>query len=725
MKHEIVELTIEGMSCASCVQNIQSTLQNLPGVSQASVNFATNKASVSFDSDLITQKDLINAIQNTGYYAEVSSDNMTEHHHLKNSDQIAFKEFLLSFVLSLPLFLQMIGMLIGYPEYLPSWMALILASAVQFWCGWRFYVSSYHSLMAGTANMDVLIALGTTAAYLYSFIVFLFDLPLPNYFETSATIITLILLGSWLESKSRARASSAIEKLIKMQPKKARVKRGEQFIDLPIEEIKPGDIFLVRPGENIPVDGEVIEGDSTVNESLLTGESMPVQKKPKDSLFTATTNVNGILQGKALRVGSETVLAGMVRLVQQAQNSKAPIQKLADSVSAVFVPIVLVISAITFIGWLIAGYTLSDSLISAVAVLVIACPCALGLATPIVILVASGRAAELGILFKEAGAIEEAQKLDSMIFDKTGTLTLGKPSVKQVISYENHSEEGVMTIAAALEHNSKHPLAEAILDYAKSKGIPIEPTTQFESYPGKGVSAEKRGQTYFLGSTRFAIERGLKPNLKPLEELETEGNTICLIWKEKLIGALAIKDAVRPQSKRAISELNAMDIYTIMITGDNRKTASAVARELHIKEFYSEVLPAGKAERVYQLKSMGRKVGMVGDGINDAPSLAAAHVGFAIDTGSDIAIEASDVTLVGSDLLGVVRAIQLSKAAFRKIKQNLFFAFIYNILGIPLAAFGLLNPVIAAAAMAASSLCVVGNALTLKKWKEENHALHD
>ena len=633
MVQKSVILNIQGMSCVSCSQSITKALLNVKGVSKASVNFATSQAEVVYDDELIPEQYLIDAVHKSGYEAEIPR-NYSEHHHEVQGDR-AFLEFLVSALLTLPLFLQMIGMLLGFTDRMPGWMEFFLATAVQFWCGWKFYVSSYHALKAKTTNMDVLVAIGTSAAYFFSVVVFALNLNQPLYFVSSAMIITLILLGRWLESRSKRKASEAIEKLLKLQPKTARVERDGEFFDIPIDEMSIGDIFLVRSGENIPVDGVVIEGLSSVNESLLTGESLPVSKDKGSKVYAATNNLNGSITAKATQVGSETVLASIIRLVQQAQNSKAPIQKLADQISEIFVPLVIGISLVTLLGWLLAGAAFSTALINAVSVLVIACPCALGLATPTVILVASGKAAEMGILFKEASALQQAQKMDFLIFDKTGTLTEGKPSVNKIVPQGNYKIQDVLLIAASLEHNTKHPLAEAILSEARTKGIPIEPATRFESIPGKGVSAEKRGKRYYLGSTRFALEHAAVLDTAAIEALQATGSTVCVIWSDdEVIGYISISDQLRKNSAFAVQALNKMGVYTAMLTGDDRKTAAAIAKQADVKEYFAEVLPEYKAERVQELKKMGKIVGMVGDGINDAPALAAANVGIAMETGA-------------------------------------------------------------------------------------------
>lgn len=683
------ELYVEGMSCASCVKRIEKALQKLDGVDKVEVNFATGKAQV-FHSEEIAPKKMVAAIHQAGYHAELKKDSHQHEHHED------FYRFFISLLLTLPLILQM------FVPVIPKVVQALLASAVQFWGGANLYKGSYHALRTGSANMDLLIILGTTAAYLFSLCVLFFGLHEPLYFDTSALIITLVLFGRWLESKSKARASDAIQKLLQLQPKSAKVKRGEEFVEIPISQMVKGDIFLVRPGESVPVDGVVMEGESAVNESMLTGESVPVKKRKEDEVFAATNNQSGSLLVQATKVGDETALAAIVRLVDQAQSSKAPIQRLADLVAAIFVPVVVAISLITFAGWLLAGGTISTALINAVAVLVIACPCAIGLATPTVVVVASGIGAQRGILFREVKALERAKAMDLLLIDKTGTLTEGKPEV-------THVEGDVLEIAYALENHSDHPIAEAISAYAKKQGVKLLSVQEFAALPGKGVRGKINGTLYMAGSPAFAKEEGIEAGMND-----------CLIWeKGRLLGSLTIADPLKKNSAAAIARLQEMGLRTIMLTGDRLETAQRIAQEAGIAEFAAEVLPEEKAGKVQEYKKLGKVVGMVGDGINDAPALAAADVSFAIGAGSDVALESSDITLVRNDLSSVVDAVQLSQATFRKISQNLFFAFIYNCLGIPLAAFGFLNPVIAAAAMAFSSISVVGNALLLRRWKPQ------
>ena len=697
-RKSVVEMTIRGMSCVSCAKGIEKVLSSVEGVREAKVNFATSTAIVDAVEG-VEKSRLLEAVKNAGYNAEISQEDGHYHHFSEQYE--ALKRLAFSALFSLPLLLPMFFL------PLPGWIQCILASIVQFVPGARFYRSSYYSLKTGSANMDVLIALGTSAAYGFSLAVLLMGADGHLYFESSAMIITLVLMGQWLEALSKGRASEAIKKLLDLQPKMARVQRGGEWSEIPVKEIIAGDLFQVRPGESIPVDGEVIEGSSLVNESMLTGESIPVEKKEKDTVYAATQNGNGTLKARATKVGSETVLAGIVRLVEHAQNSRAPIQRLADQISGVFVPVVLAISLVTFIGWMLWNGSVNDALINAVAVLVIACPCALGLATPTVIMVASGEGAKRGILFKDAEALETAQKMKRVAFDKTGTLTRGEPRVVDVIS---KSPEKLLEIANALEGASEHLLGDAVRAYAKEKGVKQLEVTCFEAIPGKGVQGEIDGTRYVLGSLFFARDSGIQV------DCESNGNTIAVVWsKQEMLGCIAFQDVLREHSAEAVEKMIALGVTPVMITGDHQRTAEAIAKEAGIKEFFSEVLPDQKAEKINELKKEGYLVGMVGDGINDAPALAAADVGIAMGKGSDIAIETAGVSLMREDLRLVPEMIRLSKLTFKKIKQNLFFAFFYNSIGIPLAAIGLLNPMVAALAMSLSSLSVVVNALLLKR----------
>lgn len=712
-------LMISGMSCASCANGIEKALLRLEGVERVDVNFATSKAIVYSNEDHLDPQALIDAVHKAGYSAQLDQGAGNHHHGETGNDHEGhhgdFWHFAFAALFSFPLALQMLWQYAGIPIEIPGVIQGALATVVQFWLGWGFYEGAYHSLRGRSANMDLLIAMGTTAAYGFSLVVFVLDLPQHLYFESSAMIITLVLFGRWLEGRTKGKASEAIQKLMGLQPKTAKVRVDGQFVEVDIEKIVVGDVFLVRPGEKIPVDGEVIEGSSSVNESMLTGESLPVKKNVGDKIFGATTNKNSMLTAKATGVGEDTVLSGIIRLVEHAQNSKAPIQQLADLVSSYFVPAVLIVSILTLLVWWIFA-SFSQGLVNAVAVLVIACPCALGLATPMVILVASGKGASLGILFKEAEALEIAEKLNTIIFDKTGTLTIGAPQVTQVVPEKNVDEYQLLRIAMTLESNSQHPIAKAVYDYAEKKGLRALTAESFEVVPGKGIKADINGVRYYGGSSAYAEETGIIPPQELILPIEEEGKSVCLIWNnDAFLGVIGISDPLRDSSVDVIKKLKKMGIEIRMITGDNQKTAEAIAREAGIASFEAGVLPENKASTVVALMKKGKKVGMVGDGINDAPALAAADIGFAIGAGSDIAIESSDITLISDDLNGIVKAIKLSRATMSKVRQNLFFAFIYNILGIPLAALGFLNPIIAAAAMALSSISVITNALLLKK----------
>jgi Cu+-exporting ATPase len=566
--------------------------------------------------------------------------------------------------------------------------------------------------------MDVLVALGTSAAYLLSCAVLLFDLDQPIYFEASATLITLILLGKLLEARAKGKASSALESLLNLQPKTAHVERDGVMQELAVEQMQAGDVFLVRPGESVPVDGIVLEGSSSLDEAMLTGESLPQGKQAEDKVYAATLNQHGVLKCRALAVGSHTQLAAIIRLVEQAQGSKAAIQKLADRISAVFVPVVLVIALLTFGGWWLSGSGFSSALINAVSVLVIACPCALGLATPTALVVATGRAAQAGILVKDAAALERAHQLAVLVVDKTGTLTEGKPAVTDLLPTSGIATDELLRIAAALAQNSTHPLSRALLEHAASLGIVPAQATQLRELSGQGLSAMIEDSTCLLGSPVFITQQEITLDDVQLSALQQQGKSVIAVARNgSSLGLIAFADQLRASSRAAVARLHDMGIRVVMLSGDNHATAQAIAQQAGIAEFVAEVLPQDKEAQVRAFKNDRGLVGMAGDGINDAPALAAADVGFAMRSGSDIAIETADITLMRNDLDSVADAISLSRATLKKIRQNLFFAFAYNVLGIPLAVAGMLNPVIAGAAMALSSVSVVSNALLLKRWK--------
>ncbi len=718
---EVIDLPITGMTCAACAARIEKTLNRLPEV-KAAVNFATEKAHIEYPAARLAPADLIAAIRKAGYDAQepaAVSDAQRKAERLA-AYRNDLRLFSVSAVLTLPFVVLMLYMLGGahHAEWFPPWLQLLVSAPVQFWIGSRFYSGAYHALRGGGANMDVLIALGTSMAWFYSATVVAFGIDGHLYFEAAASVITLVFLGKLLESRARARASAAIEELLKLQPPTARVERDGAVVEIPVAQLKVGDIFIVRPGEAVPVDGKVLDGASSVDESLLTGESLPVSKSAGSTVFAATINAQGLLRCAATGIGADTALAGIIRLVEEAQGSKAPIQRLADVISGIFVPVVVAVAAATFAGWWWYGGSFAAALVPAVAVLVIACPCALGLATPTAIMVGSGAGARAGVLIKNAEALERAGHIDTLVLDKTGTLTLGRPAVTDLIPALGADERELLQVAASLESGSEHPLARAILEHARSRGIATGAVSGFHAVAGHGVQAVVDGEDALLGSPRYITDAGHNLKDAAVARLQDEGKTVIgVAHGGRLLGLIAIADPLRPTSRAAVAALQSLSIEVIMLTGDNRRTAARIALEAGITRSEAELLPQDKARIIRELQQQGRRTGMIGDGVNDAPALAAAGVSFAIGAGSDIAIHAADVTLMRSDLLSAVDAVRLSRATFRKIKQNLFFAFFYNVLGIPLAAAGMLNPVIAGAAMAMSSVSVVSNSLLLKRWK--------
>jgi len=719
MSQTHIDLQISGMHCASCSARLEKVLNKLPGV-MATVNIATEKAHIGYDPREADLDALIKAIQGAGFDAHPLRDFAAE----KQARSAAYRgeqiQFAISLALTLPLILQMLLMFAGYHGMLPGWLQWLLATPVQFWIGRRFYSGAWSSLKSGGSNMDVLVALGTSAAYLLSCAVLLFSLDQPLYFEASATLITLILLGKLLEARAKGKASNALEALINLQPKLAHVERDGIIQELAVEFMLVEDVFLVRPGESVPVDGVVLEGSSSIDEAMLTGESLPQLKQPGEKIYAATLNGQGLLKCRALAVGAHTQLAAIIRLVEQAQGSKAAIQRLADQISAVFVPVVLVIALLTFAAWWLLGGNFTTALINAVSVLVIACPCALGLATPTAIVVATGRAAQAGILVKDAAALERAHKLSVLVVDKTGTLTEGKPAVTDLLPLSAVSAEDLLQKAAMLAQGSTHPLSRALLDHAKALQIGLLQANGMVEAAGQGLSANIDGKHYLLGSPAFAMSAGIVIDQQLIAGLQQQGKTVlALAGDTVLLGYIALADRLRASSRAAVAQLTAMGVRVVMLSGDNRATAQAIAVQAGITEFRAEVLPQDKAAQVQSFKADHCLIGMAGDGINDAPALAAADVSFAMKSGSDIAIEAADITLMRNDLASVADAISLSRATLKKIRQNLFFAFAYNVLGIPLAMLGMLDPVIAGAAMALSSVTVVSNALLLKRWQPQ------
>ncbi|MCP1394265.1 MULTISPECIES: heavy metal translocating P-type ATPase [Bacillus cereus group] len=728
------EFTVSGMTCAACANRVEKRLNKLDGVNKATVNFALESATVDFNPDEVNVNEMKSAITKLGYKLEVKPDDQdaSTDHRLQEIERQK-KKFIISFILSFPLLWAMVShfsftSFIYLPDMLMNpWVQLALATPVQFIIGGQFYVGAYKALRNKSANMDVLVALGTSAAYFYSVYLSIQSIGSSKhmtdlYFETSAVLITLIILGKLFEAKAKGRSSEAIKKLMGLQAKTATVVRDGTEIKILIEEVVAGDIVYVKPGEKIPVDGEIVEGKSAIDESMLTGESIPVDKSIGDVVIGSTINKNGFLKVKATKVGRDTALAQIIKVVEEAQGSKAPIQRVADQISGIFVPVVVVIAIITFAVWMIfvTPGDFGGALEKMIAVLVIACPCALGLATPTSIMAGSGRSAEYGILFKGGEHLEATHRLDTVILDKTGTVTNGKPVLTDIIVADGFHEEEILRLVGAAEKNSEHPLAEAIVEGIREKKIDIPSSETFEAIPGFGIESVVEGKQLLIGTRRlmkkFNID--IEEVSKSMEELEREGKTAMLIAIDKeYAGIVAVADTVKDTSKAAIARLKKMGLDVVMITGDNTQTAQAIAKQVGIDHVIAEVLPEGKAEEVKKLQANGKKVAMVGDGINDAPALATANIGMAIGTGTDVAMEAADITLIRGDLNSIADAIFMSKMTIRNIKQNLFWALAYNALGIPIAALGFLAPWVAGAAMAFSSVSVVLNALRLQRVK--------
>jgi len=733
-------LHITGMTCAACANRIERGLRKLEGVADVNVNFALEKAAVTFNPSVTGLPQFEQTIAKLGYGTVRPPEPGVEAAPEQARELVGQKRRLwISAVLSAPLLWAMVSHFsltswVWLPEWLMNpWVQFALATPVQLYIGRTFYIAAFKALRNGSANMDVLIVLGTSAAYLYSLFLTLQWALRPAaadgaahvpelYFETSAVLITLVLLGKLFETLAKGRTSAAIRSLMSLQAKTATVVRGGQELAIPAEDVVPGDIVLIRPGEKAPVDGVVLEGNSTVDESMLTGESLPVEKQPGDSVTGATLNKHGALRIRAVKVGRDTALAQIIRVVEEAQGSKAPIQRIADRISGIFVPVVIGIAVAAFVVWyaFAAPGDFPAALEKAIAILVIACPCALGLATPTSVMAGSGRAAEFGILFKGGEHLETAHRLQTIVLDKTGTVTEGKPQLTDVQAASGWDEADLLRLLGGAERGSEHPLAEAIVAGVRSRGIEPPPAEAFTALPGFGVSATVEGRAVLAGTRRLMAERGIAAEaaLPELARLETAGRTAMLVAVDgAYAGLVAVADTVKPTSAAAVARLKALGLQVVMLTGDNERTAQAIAARVGIDRVVAEVLPEGKAAEVRRLQAEGQRVAMVGDGINDAPALAAADIGMAVGTGADVAMEAADVTLMRGDLNAIADAIVMSRRTMRNIRQNLFWALGYNTLGIPIAALGLLQPWVAGAAMALSSVSVVLNALRLQRIK--------
>lgn len=741
-------LALFGMHCASCAMLIEDALQETKGVHKANVNFAAEKAMVDHDSSLADATALIQAVQKAGYKAEVTNEKDPHYETNKRNHEIKamHSKFLWAAILSSPMLYFMLfdffSIVPGRSLLLP-WvgiLSMLLSAPVQFWLGAGFYKGTYSSLRVRTFNMDSLIAIGTTTAWIYSLINFLnyyfqndsvlglYGNKIPElYFETSAFLITFVLLGKWLEMRTKGKTSESIRKLMSLQAKTAHVLRSGEFAEVPLDEVVKGDTILVRPGEKIPVDGKITKGSSSVDQSMISGESIPVEKKVGDTVIGATLNNHGSFEFVATRVGIETTLSQIIRLIEEAQGSKAPIQAFADRISAIFVPTVLSIAALTFILWyFIFGSTLSFALMAFTAVIVIACPCALGLATPTALMVGTGKGAEHGILIKGGEPLEAACKINAIVFDKTGTLTKGKPEVTDIISLNASASDAVLSLAASLEKQSEHPLAESIYKYSQENNTLLSEVQNFRAIPGYGVEGHINNQKYYFGNRRLITEH-LQLSLQHIEqivsELEYAGKTVMILaTPTEIIGVIAVADTIKDTSKAAVQGLLARGLQVYMLTGDNARTANAIANQAGIKNVFAEVLPEHKAATVQKLQDQGLKVAMVGDGINDAPALAQADLGIAMGSGTDVAMETGGIIIIRSDLRDILTALDLAKETMNKIHQNLFFALFYNVIGIPIAArmftsVGIvLRPELAGLAMALSSVSVVGNSLLLRRF---------
>ncbi len=724
---ESIELQIGGMTCASCSARLERVLSQLPGVERATVNLAMERATVTLPEGTVTVADLVAAVQRAGFEATPLQSSAERQAELDAKErQLNRRErskLLFSLLLTLPLALPMLLMPFGINAALPPWTQLLLATPVQFWIGWRFYRGAFLSLRGGAGNMDVLVAMGTSAAWGLSAWNTITGNPAGGlYFEASALLITLVLFGKWMEGRAKRSAASAIRALLRLRPETARVERDGVVVELPVESVVHDDVVVIRPGERVPVDGEILEGMSQLDESMITGESLPVPREPGDRITGGSLNGDGLLRVRATTVGADSTLSRIIRLVAQAQAGKAPVQRLVDRISAVFVPVVVAIALLTFLGWWLFGGAAQTGFLAAVSVLVIACPCALGLATPTAILVGTGVAARRGILIKDIEALERAYRSDTILFDKTGTLTRGTPAVAALHAVSG-TESGLLQLTASTQQGSEHPLARAVLDRAAEQGIALLPVSGFSALPGRGLSARVAERELLVGSRRLMEEQGidLTGSLAAATEHEERGETLLWVAERgaggKPLGFLSVHDPLREGVAEVMAALKQQGLQTVMLTGDNRHAAGTIAEAAGIGRVVAEILPEQKGMEVEKLRAEGRVVAMVGDGINDAPALAAADVGIAMGSGTDVAMHTAGVTLMRPDPALVVDTLALSRATFHKIAQNLFWALVYNVVAIPLAAFGFLSPVIAGSAMAFSSVSVVTNSLLLRRFR--------
>ncbi|MBI5475150.1 MAG: copper-translocating P-type ATPase [Ignavibacteriales bacterium] len=729
-KYQKIILPIQGMSCASCVSRIQTNLSKLDGINSASVNLATELATIAFDDSTISIENIKKSIEEIGYQVVTAEEDTLEdvRKNLDQKESVSLRrDFILSAILTVPI--SILNMFFAHSLFWINYLLFVLTVPVLFWSGRRFFTGFWKLLKHFSADMNTLVAVGTSIAFIFSAVVTFFPVILTDiaqhpitYYDTSAVIITLILMGRLLEARAKGKASSALKKLLHLQSKNARVIRNGQEIDIPIKQVMINDLIIVRPGERIPVDGIVTEGYSLVDESMISGESLPVEKQIGSEVIGATINQSGSFIFQAKKVGKNTLFAQIVKLVEDAQTSKAPIQQLADRVAAVFVPSVIIISILTFALWYLLGteHNFVHAIFSAVAVLVVACPCALGLATPTAIMVGTGVGAEHGIIIKNARSLEIAHKIDTIVLDKTGTVTYGQPSVKNVIAFQLFTQNELIYYAAMVEKYSEHPIAHAIIEHANKLEIKLGTPYQFDSIPGKGSEAIVDKKLVKVGNYKYLEEiiKSSGEDLSGVTKLESTGHTVVFVSiSNKLAGLIAVADRIKETSMSAVAAMSSSGLSVWMITGDNKRTAENIAKEVSITNYLAEVLPQDKVQNVKKLQEQGRTVAMVGDGINDSPALAQADIGIAMGTGTDIANETGDIILVKGDLRNVITAIELSKKTMKTIRQNLFWAFIYNIILIPLAAFGILDPMLAAGAMALSSVSVVSNSLRLKRFK--------